>query len=128
VLRAPETLLTTRAHEVEVLASRGRDRIDRSLQVQERRTAELRATLRALSPASTLARGYAIAHLADGVIVRDAAQAPASTPVVVTVGRGSFAAHSDGEIAEDASPGVGAPVDGRPTGERDGHETGLDAN
>jgi exodeoxyribonuclease VII large subunit len=113
---------------VEVLASRGRDRIDRSLQVQERRSAELRATLRALSPASTLARGYAIAHLADGVIVRDAAQAPASTPVVVTVGRGSFAAHSDGEIAEDASPGVGAPVDGRPTGERDGHETGLDAN
>ena len=72
-----------------------------SLRVQEQRTAELRATLRALSPASTLARGYAIAHLADGVIVRDAAQAPASTPIVVTVGRGSFAARSEGEIAED---------------------------
>src|SRR6478609_8237188 len=100
VLRAPESLLTTRSHEVELLAARGRDRVDRSLQVHERRTAELRATLRALSPASTLARGYAIAHLADGVIVRDATQAPASTPLVVTVGRGSFAAHSDGEITE----------------------------
>ena len=112
LLRAPETLLTTRAHEVELLAARGRDRVDRSLQLHERRTAELRATLRALSPASTLARGYAIAHLADGVIVRDAAQAPASTPVVVTVGRGSFAAHSDGEIAEQPSAAAPPAVDG----------------
>ena len=104
-LRTPESLLTTREHEVELLAARGRDRIDRVLQVHERRTAELRATLRALSPASTLARGYAIAHLADGAIVRDAEQAPASTPFVVTVGRGSFAARSDGEIAEGAARG-----------------------
>ena len=64
----------------------------------------------ALSPASTLARGYAIAHLADGVIVRDAAQAPAGTGVVVTVGRGSFAARSEGEIAEGAAtPGRASP-------------------
>lgn len=111
VLRAPDSLLTTRAHEVELLVARGRERIDRSLQTHERRTAELRATLRALSPASTLARGYAIAHLADGVIVRDAAQAPASTPVVITVGRGSFAAHSDGEISETGTPSSGAPGD-----------------
>ena len=112
VLRAPESLLTTRAHEVELLAARGRERVDRSLQTHERRTAELRATLRALSPASTLARGYAIAHLADGVIVRDAAQAPASTPVVVTVGRGSFAAHSDGEIPEGGGAAGAAAADG----------------
>jgi exodeoxyribonuclease VII large subunit len=100
-LRAPESMLTARAHEVELLVGRGRARVDRSLDTQIQRTAELRATLRALSPASTLARGYAIAHLADGVIVRDAAQAPASVPVVVTVGRGSFAARSEGEIAEE---------------------------
>lgn len=99
-LRAPESMLTARAHEVELLVGRGRARVDRSLDAQVQRTAELRATLRALSPASTLARGYAIAHLADGVIVRDAAQAPASVAVVVTVGRGSFAARSEGEIAE----------------------------
>ena len=100
VLRAPETLLTARSHEVYVLAGRGRERIDRALEVAGRQTAELRATLRALSPASTLARGYAIAHLADGVIVRDAAQAPAGSHVVVTVGEGSFAARSEGAIAE----------------------------
>lgn len=99
-LRAPESMITARAQEVELLVGRGRARVDRVLETQGRRTAELRATLRALSPAATLARGYAIAHLADGVIVRDAAQAPASVPVIVTVGRGSFAARSEGEIAE----------------------------
>ena len=50
--------------------------------------------------ASTLARGYAIAHVPGAVIVRDATQAPPGTPVVVTVGRGSFGATSTGEIAE----------------------------
>src|SRR5690606_12459634 len=104
-LRSPESMLTSRAHEVEMLVARGRDRVERAVESQSRRTAELRATLRALSPASTLARGYAIAHLADGVIVRDAAQAPAAAPVVVTVGRGSFAARSEGPISEgEASP------------------------
>lgn len=103
-LRTPESLLTARAHEIELLVGRGRARVDRVVDTQARRTAELRATLRALSPASTLARGYAIAHLSDGVIVRDAAQAPASAPVVITVGRGSFAARSEGEIAETSAP------------------------
>lgn len=106
VLRAPESLLTTRSHEVFLLVARGRERIDRALETQGRRTAELRATLTALSPASTLARGYAIAHRTDGVIVRDAAQAPAGEPVIITVGRGSFAAHSQGEIAETAPDSV----------------------
>lgn len=101
VLRSPESLLTTRSHEIHLLGARGRDRIERALEGEARATAELRATLRALSPASTLARGYAIAHLADGVIVRDASQAPPGAALVVTVDRGSFAARSEGEIAEE---------------------------
>lgn len=125
VLRTPESLLTTRAHEVELLAARGRERIDRTLDAHGRRTAELRATLRALSPASTLARGYAIAQLTDGAIVRDAAQAPASTPVVVTVGRGAFGAVSEGPI-EDSHPSLldepGEGVGGREPAEPDAAE------
>lgn len=100
-LRHPESLLTPRAHELHLLAARGRDWIDRSVQDHSRRTAELRATLRALSPASTLARGYAIAYLGDGEIIRDAMQAPAGTPVAVTVASGSFGAHSNGALDED---------------------------
>lgn len=77
VLRTPEAMLTARAHELWTLTSRGRDRVSRRLEEAERTTAQLRASLRALSPGATLARGYAIAHLEGGVIVRDATQAPA---------------------------------------------------
>jgi exodeoxyribonuclease VII large subunit len=106
VLRAPESMIDARSQQLWLLAARGRDVVDRGLESQARRAAELRAALRTLSPASTLARGYAIAHLTDGVIVRDAAQASQGTPVLVTVGRGSFAARSEGELPEE--PGSAA--------------------
>jgi len=100
VLRAPEGMLTARAQELWTLTSRGRDLVTRRIDTAERTTAQLRASLRALSPGATLARGYAIAHLDGGVIVRDAAQAPAGSAVVVTVADGSFAARSEGPVAE----------------------------
>ena len=103
-LRAPETMIDDRAQQLWLLVTRGRDTVDRRLESQARRAAELRTALRTLSPASTLARGYAIAHLRDGddagVIVRDAAQAPAGADVTVTLGRGSFAARSKGAVEE----------------------------
>jgi len=102
VLRNPESLMTTRAHELHLLTARGRDVVTRRVDTAAHDLARLRASLRALSPGATLDRGYAIAHLDGGVIVRDAAQAAAGARVVVTVARGSFGAHSEGEIAEDA--------------------------
>jgi exodeoxyribonuclease VII large subunit len=99
-LRTPDTMLQSRAHDVQLLVSRGRDEVRRGTDAGSRRLEELKASLRALSPGATLARGYAIAHLDGGVIVRDAAQAPPGTGVVVTVGRGSFAARSEGELSE----------------------------
>ncbi len=99
-LRTPDALLTGRAQETWMLVNRGRDILDRLVAGHDRRTTELRASLRALSPLATLSRGYAIAHLGGGVIVRDASQAPAGAEVVVTVARGSFAARSEGEVAE----------------------------
>lgn len=74
----------------------------RQLDDAGRRTSELRASLRALSPAATLARGYAIAHLEGGVILRDASDAPAGSALTLTVDRGSLAVRSEGEIAEGA--------------------------
>lgn len=107
VLRDPESLLTGRAQEVWTLTSRGREQVRQRWDSAATSVAELRAGLRALSPGATLARGYAIAHLPEGVIVRDAAQAPGGTEVVVTVARGSFAARSDGPLADD--PGTSPP-------------------
>ncbi|MDE0545762.1 exodeoxyribonuclease VII large subunit [Microbacterium sp. C7(2022)] len=103
VLRAPEGMIHSRAQDLDVLTSRGRERIARAIDHASRRTSELRASLRALSPAATLERGYAIAHRQDGMIVRDASDAPASTPLIITVGRGSLAARSEGEIDETAT-------------------------
>ena len=106
VLRNPENAVAQRAQHIELLVARGRDHAERAVAAQARKTAELRAAVRALSPASTLARGYAIAHVAGGVIVRDAEQAPAGTDVTVTVGRGSFGARSAGEVEESSTPDV----------------------
>lgn len=100
VLRSPDPIIADRAQELWLLLSRGRDTIGRQLDSAGRKTSELRASLRALSPAATLARGYAIAHLDGGVILRDAADAPAGSALTITVDRGSIAARSEGEIAE----------------------------
>ncbi|MBO9626833.1 MAG: exodeoxyribonuclease VII large subunit [Microbacterium sp.] len=99
-LRSPDPIIDGRAQELWLLQSRGRDALTRRVDAAGRETSELRASLRALSPAATLARGYAIAHLDGGVILRDAADAPAGAALTITVDRGSLAARSEGEIAE----------------------------
>ncbi|MFY9714428.1 MAG: exodeoxyribonuclease VII large subunit [Microbacterium sp.] len=100
VLRSPDPIIDSRSQEVWLLLSRGRDTVTRQLETAGRKTTELRASLRALSPAATLARGYAIAHLEGGVILRDAADAPAGSALTITVDRGSLAARSEGETPE----------------------------
>ena len=102
-LRSPDPIIDLRSQEVWLTLSRGRDTITRRLDAAGRATSELRASLRALSPAATLARGYAIAHLDGGVILRDVADAPAGSALTITVDRGSLAARSEGEIAEESA-------------------------
>src|SRR5699024_4412049 len=98
-LRDPERMLRDREQEVVLSVSRGRDIMARVVDRAERRTGELRASLRALSPASTLARGYAIAQAADGAILRDAADAPDGTVLTVTLDHGAIGAVSSGPAA-----------------------------
>ena len=63
--------------------------------------AALRDALRTLSPAATLERGYAIARLEDGSVVRDPVQAAPGEPLNVTVARGTLATR-----VERADPGT----------------------
>lgn len=100
-LRSPEPIITQRAQEVWLLVSRGRETTARALDTATQRTAQLRASLRALSPASTLARGYAIAQV-DGAVLRTAQDAPAGAALTITVAEGTIAATSQGPIAETA--------------------------
>ncbi|MEN2740082.1 exodeoxyribonuclease VII large subunit [Microbacterium sp. X-17] len=102
-LRMPALIVDDRARELDHLLTRARGELDRRWEGAHQQTRQLRASLRALSPAATLDRGYAIALAASGAIVRDAEQAPAGTAVTVTVARGSFAARSEGELLESAA-------------------------
>lgn len=103
VLREPERMLRDRDAEIEYALSRGRGRLEQRLETAKIESTALRGSLRALSPRHTLERGYAIVHLADGAgdaIVRDASDAPAGTELMITLARGTVAAHSSGERQE----------------------------
>ncbi|WP_456283491.1 exodeoxyribonuclease VII large subunit [Microbacterium sp. JZ101] len=104
VLRAPERLVETREQDVFLLVARGRDIAQRRIHDGERRTAELRASLRALSPQSTLARGYAIAQAEDGAILRSAQDAPRGARLVLTLEHGAVSATSGGPLDAGTAP------------------------
>ena len=57
------------------------------------------AQVRALSPASTLDRGYAVVQRADGLVVRDPADVAVDDEIAVRVARGRF-------VARVGNPGV----------------------
>jgi exodeoxyribonuclease VII large subunit len=82
---------------------RAADLVDRGHRAVTSRTARevaslagLADALRALSPAATLERGYAVARLADGTIVRDPLQATVGDPLSVTVARGTVSTRVEG--------------------------------
>jgi exodeoxyribonuclease VII large subunit len=92
VLARPHRLLDTRAAEVSAL----RDRTGRCLRHRlETAGSELRHTLarlRALSPAATLARGYAVVQRADGQVVHAATDVSLGDPVRIRLVAGQLTA------------------------------------
>jgi exodeoxyribonuclease VII large subunit len=60
-----------------------------------------RDALQALGPQATLDRGYAVARLSDGTVVRDPAQAPAGTALEVIVARGTIGSHVDRVVRQE---------------------------
>jgi exodeoxyribonuclease VII large subunit len=96
VLVDSEWIITSRAEDVMRHVQRGSDLVERRLDRAAAETQQLRAQLRALSPQQTLDRGYAIAVLPDGRIVRAAADAPAQTSFALTLADGVIDALSTG--------------------------------
>jgi exodeoxyribonuclease VII large subunit len=82
------------------------DRGDRALRAsidRRRLTADaLRDGLRALGPAATLERGYAVARLGDGRIVRSPDEAPIGSALEVVVARGRLDTRVEGASGERA--------------------------
>jgi exodeoxyribonuclease VII large subunit len=65
----------------------------------ESRVLELRSQLRALSPQRTLDRGYSIAQLPDGSVLRSEKDAEAGTALLLTLADGKIDATITGSSA-----------------------------
>jgi exodeoxyribonuclease VII large subunit len=95
-LAGNEWIIDNRADELVRLIQRGTELIDRALSDASTDVASLRTHLRALSPQSTLDRGYAIAVRADGTVARAVKDAPNGTELTITLVDGRIGAVSSG--------------------------------
>ncbi|WP_306231292.1 exodeoxyribonuclease VII large subunit [Agrococcus beijingensis] len=89
VLARPETMLSQRADDLARLAARADELAERVVERSGQQLVHLRQTLRALSPQSTLDRGYAVVQTADGRVLREAGAAAPGDALLVTVAAGS---------------------------------------
>jgi len=88
-LANPISLIDARAEELGRYVGRSHDLMDRIIEKSSSRVAELVGSLRALSPQRTLDRGYAIAQLADGSVLRSSDDAPAGSSLLLTLADGT---------------------------------------
>jgi exodeoxyribonuclease VII large subunit len=108
-LAAETRALASAAPDLGAARQRTADLLDRGYRAIAARIEHQRATLngvrdglRALGPAATLARGYAVARLTDGTIVREPAQAPVGERLEVVVARGVLGARVEEAAAKGA--------------------------
>ena len=92
VLASPQVLVETREAEVDRARERARRSLDSRLQRAVVDVEHLRTSVRALSPRSTLLRGYAVVQDPDGHLVREPADAPAGTALRIRLADGEVAA------------------------------------
>ncbi|GAA0294582.1 exodeoxyribonuclease VII large subunit [Kineococcus aurantiacus] len=92
VLAAPHVLLDARRDEVDALRERARRGLGHRLDRARVDVDHLRASVRALSPRSTLLRGYAVVQRPDGSLVRTPQDAPEGTRLRIRLPDGEVAA------------------------------------
>jgi exodeoxyribonuclease VII large subunit len=71
VMKDPHVLITTRAEVIAGLRDRSNRSFGASIKLAKEELKQIKAHVRALSPQSTLDRGYSVVQLADGQIVTD---------------------------------------------------------
>ncbi|MGC4865004.1 exodeoxyribonuclease VII large subunit [Micromonospora sp. DT53] len=96
VLARPQVMVEHRATELTALRQRAGRCLEHRLAAAEDDLRHTLARLRALSPAATLDRGYAIVQRADGHVVRAAAEVGKGDPLRVRLADGELAATVDG--------------------------------
>jgi exodeoxyribonuclease VII large subunit len=95
VLADPAVLVTSRESDVRSLLERSRRALDARLARAADDVAHVRARVRALSPAATLDRGYAVVQTDDGAVVRVADDVAVGALVRVRVSAGEFHARRE---------------------------------
>lgn len=103
VLANPARMVEERSEELTRWVARGAELVDRALEKETVSVTDLKGRLRALSPQGTLDRGYAIPQLADGSVLRRAADAVTGSPLVLTLADGSVST-----TVNDAAPAARA--------------------
>ncbi|MDQ1577455.1 MAG: exodeoxyribonuclease large subunit, partial [Microbacteriaceae bacterium] len=99
VLAGAAWLVDSRAEELGRYVGRGAELMDFMIERSEGRVLELRSQLRALSPQRTLDRGYSIAQLPDGSVLRSEKDAKAGTALLLTLADGKIDATITGSSA-----------------------------
>ncbi len=95
VLADPGVLVSVRADDVAALLDRSRRSLDHRLVRAADDVEHVRARVRALSPAATLERGYAVVQTDDGAVVRDADAVPDGALLRVRVAEGELHARRE---------------------------------
>jgi exodeoxyribonuclease VII large subunit len=103
VLARPHVMIDERAADVAALRQRAGRHLRHRLEVAEGDLRHTLARVRAVSPAATMHRGYAIVQRADGHVVRAASEVAAGDPVRVRLAEGELAATVDTATPDPAS-------------------------
>ena len=90
VMADPRAMISVRRQELDALTDRAGQRLWADLHRARDQISHLQAQVRALSPRSTLERGYAVVQHVDGRVVMDRADVDADELLRVRVARGDF--------------------------------------
>ena len=96
VLKDPHVLITTRAEVIAGLRDRSNRSFGSSLKLAKEELKQVKARVRALSPQSTLDRGYSVVQLADGQIVTDPKKLKAGDELRLRLAKGETKATAQG--------------------------------
>ncbi|MFI8961079.1 exodeoxyribonuclease VII large subunit [Streptomyces sp. NPDC053493] len=90
VMEHPQRMVEVREDELDALLARSRRTLGHLLDRADSELSHTRARVRALSPAATMERGYAVLQRADGSVVRDPEEVAADEELRARVAAGEF--------------------------------------
>lgn len=96
VMANPVAMIHARRQELDALTDRATQRVLASVHRAADNVSHLRTQVRALSPQSTLERGYAVVQHRDGRVVRDQAEVEVDELLRIRVAQGDFGARVAG--------------------------------